>query len=228
MRAKIYRRFSDNSSKQSEATRLRRQRFQILLDMVKDYSGVVSILDIGGRPNYWDTMLEGSALSQKFDITLLNYESSHLSTPHPRYKVLIGDGRSMPQFRDQQFDIVFSNSTIEHVGDFDDQAQMASEVRRIGKQYYVQTPNRYFPIEPHFVIPFFQFLPIPVRAAIVQRFDLNGYARATTWQDAIEKVSSIRLLTRAEMVQLFPGATIFEEKYYGLTKSFVAYTAKAQ
>lgn len=228
LRAKIYRRFSDNSSPQSAATQLRRRRFQILLDMVKDSADVIRILDVGGRPQYWELMLDDGSLSQRFDITVLNYAPSHLSTAHKNFTMVVGDGRKMPQFADQQFDIVFSNSTIEHVGDFDDQAQMANEVRRIGRQYYVQTPNRYFPIEPHFVVPFFQFMPITVRAAIVQRFDLNGYARSPQWDDAVRKVSSIRLLTRKEVVQLFPEATIFEEKYYGLTKSFVAYTGRAQ
>jgi hypothetical protein len=228
LRTRIYQRFSDNSSEQSAATRLRRRRFQLLLEMVEDVPGVVNILDVGGRPRYWEMMMEGNSLSQRFNITLLNYAASHLATEHPNFTILVGDGRKMPQFADKQFDIVFSNSTIEHVGGFQDQAQMAKEVRRIGRQYYVQTPNRYFPIEPHFVFPFFQFLPIALRAWTVQRFDLNGYARASTWEDAVQKVSSIRLLTRTEMVQLFPEATIFEEKYYGLTKSFVAYTAQAQ
>lgn len=224
LRTKIYRRFSDNANEQSTATRLRRQRFQLFLDMIKNLPGVINILDVGDRPRYWEMMMDG-AVSRRFKITLLNYSESHLSTTHPNFTMLVGDGRNMPQFADKQFDVVFSNSTIEHVGNFDDQVRMANEVRRIGRRYYVQTPNRYFPIEPHFVFPFFQFLPFAIQAWIVRQFDLNGYARATTWQDAVRKVSSIRLLTHAEMAQLFPEATIFEEKYYGLTKSFVAYTA---
>jgi ubiquinone/menaquinone biosynthesis C-methylase UbiE len=87
------------------------------------------------------------------DITLLNPELSE-SAPS-NFTAFVGDGRSMPQFEDHQFDIVFSNSTIEHVGSIDDQRAMAREIVRVGRKYYVQTPNRYFPIEPHFVFPFF-------------------------------------------------------------------------
>lgn len=55
----------------------------------------------------------------------------------------------MKQFQDNEFDAVFSNSVIEHVGDYEAQRQMANEIMRVGKRYFVQTPNFYFPIEPH-------------------------------------------------------------------------------
>jgi 2-polyprenyl-3-methyl-5-hydroxy-6-metoxy-1,4-benzoquinol methylase len=79
----------------------------------------------------------------------------------------------MRQFRDHQFDVVYSNSVIEHVGDLDDMRRMAQEIQRVGKRYFLQTPNRYFPIEPHFVFPFFQFLPRPVQISLVQKFRLG-------------------------------------------------------
>jgi hypothetical protein len=60
----------------------------------------------------------------------------------------------MPQYRDKEFDIAFSNSVIEHVGNDLRIRQMADEVRRVGRNY-LQTPNYYFPLEPHFFFPFF-------------------------------------------------------------------------
>lgn len=218
----LHKYFVDNTNEQSVATRLRRQRFQILLNMLVDSTGTTQILDIGGRLHYWDMMLAGLSLTAEPHITILNLEAQSVS--HPNITALVGDGRTMPQFTNQQFDIVFSNSTIEHVGDFADQRRMANEVRRVGRRYYIQTPNRYFPIEPHFVFPVFQFLPIAWRVWLVQHFDLGWYSRIPDYQKAISEVTRIRLLTRAELVQLFPEATIFVEKFYGLVKSFVAYT----
>ena len=218
-------RFADNNNEHSVATRLRRRRFQILLDMIRATPGQLKILDIGGQPQYWEMMTAGMPLTDRFQVTLLNVRTHGPS--HRNFTCLVGDGRAMPQFADQQFDIVFSNSTIEHVGGFTDQQRMASEVRRIGRQYYVQTPNRYFPVEPHFVFPYFQFLPIGLRVWLVQHFSMGWYARLPNRQDAEREVTAIRLLTRNEVVELFPEATIFEEKYCGLVKSFVAYTARA-
>lgn len=216
----LHKRFADNTSSTSVATRLRRQRFQLFLDMLGD-APRVTILDIGGRPAYWEMMAEGTDLADRLQITLLNIEDN-VST-HPNFTTLVGDGRAMPQFADGQFDIVFSNSTIEHVGDFADQQRMASEVRRVGRKYYVQTPNRYFPIEPHFVFPFFQFLPIATRAWLLERFTLGWMPRQPNREAALREVRGIRLLGKAEMRKLFPDARIFEERYLGMVKSFVAW-----
>jgi SAM-dependent methyltransferase len=215
-------RVADNLNEHSLATRLRRERFRLLLGMIDDAVGPVTILDIGGRPQYWDMMLAGVELKAQLHITLVNPEAHEVSRPN--FTAMIGDGRAMPQFRDQQFDIVFSNSTIEHVGDLDDQRRMAGEVRRLGRRYYVQTPNRLFPIEPHFLFPAFQFLPMAWRVWLVQHFSLGWFPRIRDRRGALEAVTGIRLMNRREVEELFPDATIYEEKWHGLIKSFVAYT----
>ncbi|HJP60817.1 MAG TPA: hypothetical protein VJ865_12495, partial [Gemmatimonadaceae bacterium] len=115
-------------------------------------------------------------------------------------------------------------SVIEHLGPrFEDQRRMADEVRRVGKRYFVQTPNRYFPIEPHFLTPGFQFLPVPARVWLVTHFNVGWYRRFPDVASARQEVESICLLSRNQVRDLFPEAGIFEEKILGLTKSFVAY-----
>lgn len=210
----------NNTDARSIITRLRRERFRLLEGMLGDGSEPVTILDIGGTPEYWQTMVAGSSWGDRLRITLLNIESRSI----PPFFCVAGDGRSMPQFADKQFDIVFSNSTIEHVGTFEDQVSMANEVRRVGRSYYVQTPNRRFPIEPHFMFPFFQFLPLPMRLWLVRHFSLGWYPAIRDRERARSEVTSIRLLTKAELERLFPDATIFEERFFGLVKSLVAYT----
>jgi 2-polyprenyl-3-methyl-5-hydroxy-6-metoxy-1,4-benzoquinol methylase len=126
-------------------------------------------------------------------------------------------------FREREFDIVFSNSVIEHVGKYEQQAQMAKEVLRVGRRYFLQTPNRFFPIEPHFVFPLFQFLPVFLRIWLVSHFDLGWHKKASDTQEAVALANSIRLLTRRELKELFPGGTVYREKFYGLTKSFIIY-----
>ena len=207
---------------QRVVARLRRQRFQILRNLLSELAGPVTILDIGGVAEYWQ-LVTGGVLSDDLHITLLNVNASPVS--HAKFTTLAGDGRAMPQFVDKQFDIVFSNSTIEHVGSFQDQVRMAKEIRRIGRRYYVQTPNRYFPIEPHFIFPFLQFLPVAVRVWLILRLRLGWYGTRPTPPQVLNDVTSIRLLSRAEMRLLFPDATIADEKWCGLVKSFVAYTA---
>ena len=212
---------ADETSQRSLATRLRRQRFQLLLTLLSDFTPPVTILDVGGRQRYWEMMAGNSGLLDRMRVTLLNIAPQPVT--HPSFTTVVGDGRAMPQYADHAFDIVFSNSTIEHVGAYEDQRRMAAEVRRLGRAYYVQTPNRHFPIEPHFMFPFFQYLPIPARSWMLQHFTLGWTLRQPDPRKAREEVAGIRLLTRGEVRALFPGARLHEERVLGLAKSFVAY-----
>ncbi len=126
-------------------------------------------------------------------------------------------------FASKSFDVIYSNSIIEHIGRFEDQTRMANEVRRVGKRYFLQTPNRWFPIEPHFLFPFFQFLPVSIRVFLLRNFPLGWIGKIPDAKRAREIVKSIRLLDRKELRELFPGAHFYEEKFFGLTKSFVVY-----
>ena len=84
----------------------------------------------------------------------------------------------------------------------------------MAERYYVQTPNRWFPIEPHYQLPLFQFLPRRVRMALNRRFTLGWQAKGQ-WEE-------ITLLSARDLKRLFPGAEIHREKVLGLTKSLIA------
>jgi len=127
-------------------------------------------------------------------------------------EVRVADGTQLP-YADGEFPIVFSSSVIEHVPN-DLQAAFAAEIRRVGQRYFVQTPNRYFPIEPHYQLPFFQFLPERLRRALNKRFTL-GWRERGSWEEA-------NLLTARDLRRLFPDAEIHREKLFGLTKSLMA------
>ena len=64
---------------------------------------------------------------------------------HHTFHVIEGDACSVEQFGDRSFDLVFSNSVIEHVGPPAKQAEFAHEVLRLGRSYWVQTPSKWFP-----------------------------------------------------------------------------------
>jgi hypothetical protein len=219
----MYKRLADNRSAESMATRLRRHRFRILLDILAGLPKPVSILDIGGTQGYWEMM--GLGPTADVHVTILNVYEQAVTLP--RFAAVVGDARSMPQYGNRQFDVVFSNSTIEHVGDWQDQREMAREIERVGKYYYVQTPNRMFPVEPHFLFPGFQFLPIAARTWLLQHFDLGWHPRTRDYEKAREQVAGIRLLSGREMRMLFPRATLYRERLFGLTKSYVAHGASS-
>ena len=199
--------------------RLRKRRHALFLALIDDLPRPLRILDVGGSQRFWETM-EYVARAD-VEITLLN--RSRVKVRHPGFEFVPGDARDMKRFADREFDVVFSNSVIEHVGEFDDQQRMAEEVRRVGKRYFLQTPNRFFPIEPHFFFPLFQFLPLSVRVLLLMNLPLTHRGRIRERARAVEAASEIRLLSRAELQKLFPGATMQHERFMGLTKSFVLF-----
>ena len=209
---------ADSSKAGSPAWTLRRRRFlrfQQLIDRCE--KSHLRILDIGGTEAFWEAM--GFAESGH-EIVLVN-----LFEQEPKYEnidIQVGDARALPQFDDNEFDIVFSNSVIEHLRNFEDQKRMAAEVRRLAPKYFVQTPNYYFPVEPHFLFPGFHYLPRSARMWLIMHFRLGSYERISDRREAEELVDEIRLLSRSEFRSLFPDAEIHDERLCGLTKSFMA------
>jgi len=141
---------------------------------------------------------------------------------HPQFTSLVGDARSLSMFEDKSVDVVFSNSVIEHLGTYSDQQRMAEEIRRVGKNYFVQTPNFYFPIEPHFLCPFFHWLPFYLRLLLVRYFSLGNITRKPSFKLAAQTLAEFRLLSQSDMRSLFPDAALHSERLLGLTKSYVA------
>ncbi|MFN6438961.1 MAG: class I SAM-dependent methyltransferase [Nostoc sp. DedSLP01] len=185
----------------------------------------MKILDVGGVADFWQNwaLLDDNTLNIEIYIVNIDPVYETQGTKNHKIKILTSDARNLKQFKDQEFDIVFSNSVIEHVGDYSEQRQMANEVIRVGKRYFVQTPNLYFPIEPHFIFPFFQFLPINLRVELLSRFNLGWFNRIPDKQKARIEVESIKLLNKKQFINLFPGAKFYEEKVLGLTKSLIVY-----
>lgn len=119
------------------------------------------------------------------------------------------------------YDMVMSNSVIEHVGGHVRRQMFADAVHRLADRHWVQTPYRYFPIEPHWVCPGFQFLPLAARATVAQHWPLV-HTKPEDRQKALRDAMSVELASRTEMRMYFPDSEIRSEKVAGLTKSLIA------
>ena len=216
---RIIRKLADNNEMTSLASQARQRRFVFFHQLLDRVPRPIRILDVGGTQRFWEVMR--FADSPGVEVTLLNVSPQRITRPN--FVGLVGDATNMTCFPDKSFDVCFSNSVIEHVGDFSNQIQMAQEVQRVGIRYFIQTPNYYFPIEPHFLFFGFQWLPVSVRVMLLQKYDLGWMKRRPDRRAAEQDVRGIRLLKRQELSSLFPDAQLFEERLFGFTKSFVAY-----
>lgn len=213
----ILRKLADNENSTSAANSLRRARFQLFLSLIETLPRPVRVLDVGGTEQYWQTM--GLTDSEAISVTLVNIVP--VATTLPNFSSITADACDLHQLADDSFDVVFSNSAIEHVPTPEGQARMASEILRLAPRYYVQTPNRYFPLEPHYLFPCFQFFPIWLKALLLRTVRLGWAGRARSWSDAMTDARSIRLLSRREMRRLFPDGDMTIERFFALPKSLV-------
>lgn len=215
----IFRRLSDPYDPDSLANRFRRRRFAFFRSLLPSVPKPLKILDVGGTEEYWENM--GFDKEEGVKILILNLR--YIDVHHSNFQSVVGDARDMRKFSNGEFDVVFSNAAIQALGNYENQHQMAREIRRVGKRYFVQAPNRYFPIEPHSLTPFFQFFPLAIQAWIITRFGVGWYEGISNTKEASEKAASIRLLSKKEIAALFPDGIIKEEKVCFLTKSFIVY-----
>ena len=218
----IFKFLVNHDKKNSLVNSFRRKRFELLKNRVEKHirpNSLFKILDIGGDIGYWKNI--GWQNSQ-CRIYLLNLYAADISEEDSKsFESVQGSGLNLPYQRGD-FDLVFSNSVIEHVGSFENQLQFANEVKRLSDRYIVQTPSFWFPLEPHSLIPFFQFIPHSIRAFLIMWFDINYFPKASSYQDALQVSRSTLMLTKKEFRNLFPEAEIQVERLLGIPKSYTA------
>ena len=177
------------------------------------------VLDVGGNPHIWSTL----PAELRPRITYLNLPRA-AEPDDERTNLVFGDGCRLP-FADRSFELAFSNSVIEHVGSAEAQRHFAREVERVSQAYWVQTPNRLFPVEQHLLTPFIHWLPAPWQRVLVPHVTVWGMLTAAGHDQRQfyykHYLRDIRLLTAPELESLFPDGRLIRERFFGWTKSLI-------
>ncbi|WP_218578737.1 class I SAM-dependent methyltransferase [Vineibacter terrae] len=215
--AQLVRNLVAGTSSSSLAGRARARRWNLFLRTFPDLERL-KVVDLGGTPQFWSA----SPIRPR-SLTVVNLATSN-SPATDWVEVVTGDACKAAELGLQNdYDLVFSNSTIEHVGGHDRCLAFAETVKTLGSRHWIQTPYRYFPIEPHFVFPGLQFLPIALRQHVAARWPLS-YTKSMggNLDDPLDAVLWTELLSRTHMKYYFPASEIVSERFAGLTKSLIA------
>lgn len=212
--AKVRARVADGSRPRSIGHSARARRAAKLLETFPDLADM-DVLDLGGEPPFWRSFTVRPA-----SVTVLNLMA--FDTDEPWLRTLVGDACEPPaEVAARRYDLVISNSVIEHVGGHIPRQRFADVVNQASDRHWVQTPYRYFPVEPHWVFPAMQFLPLRARAELTMRWPLSP-GRADNLPEAVANAASVELLSLTEMRAYFPDSRLWYERFGGLIKSVVA------
>lgn len=212
MRARIRDRLIQPGNPRSLSARSRARRWNEFLTRFPDLD-VSRVLDLGGTPRFWRI-----APVRPMQVTIVNMNRM-LSADEPWIELVISDACAAGRWAG--YDLVVSNSLLEHVGGPDRRSILSEAIHHAANRYWVQTPNRYFPIEPHWLFPGFQFLPLSLRTLITRTWPF-GHRYSRDPLRAAELAAEVELIGKGELKRLFPDAEIWVERLAGMPKSLVA------
>jgi len=171
------------------------------------------VIDLGGTTAIWNLV------KTPLDITIVNLPGTNPRksvSSHHHFTFIEGDATQLHDYPDNSFDIVFSNSVIEHVGGAPKEREFANEARRLAPSYYVQTPSVYFPLEAHTGMPFWWAMPRFLRARMHRRWE-------KTLPDWHETGLGTTVITRRQLQSYFPDGAVHTERFVGIPKSYYVY-----
>jgi hypothetical protein len=210
----LTRRLVDVTDPRSLSGRARHRRWQIFNERFPDIDQM-NVLDLGGTAVSWQ--LSGLRPAR---LVLLNLADAGGCEGT---ETVIGDACDLPEeISDSRFDLVYSNSVIEHVGGHWRRQRFAETVRDMAAHHWIQTPYRYFPVEPHWAAPGFQFVPLALRGRLIVAWPIGSLAMVKDWPTAVMRAQGTELLSKTEMRGYFPDSDLLVEHIFGLPKSLIA------
>ena len=199
----------------SLAERSRARRWEWLRTTFPDVESM-SVIDLGGTVQAWLRAPVRPVL-----VHVVNLEKPPKDIPE-WIRTDQADVCELPgHIAGGKYDLAFSNAVIEHVGGHTQRQRFADVSYKLAPAHWIQTPYRYFPIEPHWLFPGFQFLPLAARAEISQRWPLAHTPSASHAAGVLDALG-VELLSRTEMACYFPDSELRYEKVMGMIKSLIA------
>ena len=196
-------------------TYFRRVRITLLYKLFQ-LNASTRVLDVGGSGEFWRVAKDlGFPMPRVTIVNVLPPRDGEKS-----FAWVVADGGNLP-FRDNAFDVAISNSVIEHVGGFAVQLVFGLEVKRVARYVFIQTPDYWCLVEPHFLAPFVHWLPQSWKSSVLP-FTPWGLIAKPDRKYVERMAAEIRLLDFTEMKQIFSGCSIRRGRLLGLPKDLIA------
>lgn len=202
----------------------RKKMFQKFMEYTTP-SQEICVLDVGVTPD--NKMVSNNFFEKMYpwtgNITMCSMEDAkNLEDEFPGSRFVQNkSGESLP-FKTGQFDIVFCSAVLEHVGNKKEQRFFLKELIRVGKKVFLTTPNRWFPVEVHTVLPFIHWLPQNIHQKILRMLGRDFYA----------KTSNLNLLSKRQLNRMLSSIkapvhwTFSQYRLFGMTSNIILYVER--
>ena len=206
----------------------RGRRLKLFNKFMGSITGRVRLIDLGGTAAFWENW--GLAKQPLLDVTIVNDHHQDKTHEHepirlPNVHNLRADVLTLTATDLAEYDVIFSNSLIEHLPGPQSQRQLAQAIIDSGRPYFLQTPNKSSPVDPHFprpYVPFFAAYPRPLQARLLSWSALGSGSVAPSYEAALVRLANYHPLTARGVRQLFPQARIVMERPLGVPMSIIA------
>lgn len=117
-------------------------------------------------------------------------------------------------FEDGEFDLAFCSAVVEHVGNHQAQRSFVEDTLRVAKRAFFTTPNRWYPVELHTLIPLLHYLPTPIYRHMYRKLGFEFFSQE----------ENLNLLDRKSLERLVPtgrSCRIHTHKFLGLPSNLL-------
>ena len=207
----------------SKLSRISRNRKLGLFNEIMRPTKDTKVLDVGAEvnPNSDKELHFIDIYRWKDNLSAVNISTEHISIikkSYPEIKAVVCDACKLP-WPDRYFNVVYSNAVIEHVGNFERQKKMAAEIMRVGKRWFVTTPNRWFPFEFHMRLPFVTWLP---GNGYLRIGNIVSYNHVQGKYTIGGKHKDLRLMSTRELQECFPDSKIIKQRVTFMAETLIA------
>lgn len=206
----------------------RQKRSRLFFQFMAEFNDKpIRIIDLGGTAAFWEDW--GITSDHHVEITLIN--NHHIDTTQKGYdhsipfiKEQIKDVNELETHDFYGYDLIFSNSMIEHLESNALQKRLCEVIEASGLPYFIQTPNKKSLVDPHFphpLVPFFAAYPKRLQATLLTIHHFNGGTRAVSHQEAWQRLKYYTPLSKTGFERLLPEGTLTAESFLGIAPSLV-------
>lgn len=199
-----------------------RKRAALFFAKIQHLPKPLAVIDLGGTEALWRRW--GIKEQHGLRITLINnhhIDKNNIGNEHliPFIEELIIDAMELTVLDLLKYDLIFSNSFIEHLEDFRSQKKICSIIESSGKPYFIQIPNKHSLIDPHFphpLVPFFALYPKPLQAWLLMQYHFGSGSRNATYVEARKRVRFYNPIGVSEIRSLLPSGHLVKESFLSL------------